>query len=340
MENIILKKLINKNAYTPPMTQDYIPDVVKRLLSKIQTEDCPNIVLFGFSSNMKWLYRLLKEAGKNPLLCDWRPKYVGYDCGGEIVGIVDEFSEKKNCLLVLCVEKIDEMKEAMFYLFSKQLNKIPVIYDRSEYYNPYTQEEPYKSIVSKAQNRALSMISDDQLFDLIQYIRLTKDIPGDVVEFGSLYGGSGAIIAEALNVYGKKPLWLFDSFCGIPPSRYGLDYRWNNAFSDNSYSEVREAFQDLDNVKVIAGNIMSTHTMVENNISFGYLASDTLESGEVLLNFMWPKLSPGGIIAVCDYGSFPNCIPLTMYTDFFLKDKPDAFIFYPSKLGIFIMKKK
>ena len=95
----------------------------------------------------------------------------------------------------------------------------------------------------------------------------------------------------------------------------------------------------MKNVKVVKGNITETYNQVTNAISFGYLASDTIESGELLMNFMWPKLSPGGIICVCDYGSFPNAIPLTVYIDEFIKNiANEAFIFRNERCGIFILK--
>ena len=138
------------------------------------------------------------------------------------------------------------------------------------------------------------MISDSQLFDLIQFVEQTKDVCGSVVEYGSLHGGSGAVIAEAIKHFGEKPIWLFDTFSGIPESKYGLDHHWNGSFSDNSFAQVRDAFSDMHNVTVIKGNICDTYnTVCDGPISFGYLASDTLESGELLMNYMWPKLSPG-----------------------------------------------
>jgi len=288
---------------------------------------------------MKWLFRLLKEKYNEPVLCDWRKKFIGYDCGGEEIVSIDKIKNNKDTLLVICVEEIHNMKDSIRYLIDNKIDNLPVIYDRSEYHSPFHQEQPYKGIADRARKRAVSMISDAQLFDLIQFVRLTSHIEGDVVEYGSLHGGSGAIIVEAVNHYRKKPVWLFDSFEGIPKSRYGLDHCWNGSFSNNSYKEVKDAFNDCDHVNVISGNICETYNMVKNPISFGYLASDTLETGEVLLNFMWPRLSCEGIIAICDYGSFPNCLPLTVFTDKFFKDKTDAVMFHSSKVGIFITKK-
>jgi len=319
---------------------DYIPSVVQRLLKRIDAEEFSQIALYGFSDNMKWLFTLLRERKVDAILCDWRNEFIEYDCGGKDLVSVDSLNDNPNTLVVICVEEIQEMKGAIRYLIDNKMSKMPVIYDRSEDHSPYHQEQPYKGIAERARSRAISMIAEAQLFDLIQFIGLTKDVDGDVVEYGSLHGGSGAIISEAVKHFGEKPVWLFDSFAGIPKSRYGLDHRWAGSFSNNSFSEVKSAFKDMDNVTVVNGNICETYDTVKNDISFGYLASDTLETGELLLNFMWPKLSLGGIIAICDYGSYPNCVPLTVMTDKFFEDKPDAFIFHPTRVGIFIMKRE
>ena len=333
-------KYIEKKNYVPLQMEDYVPAVVQRLMHQIQIEQFSKIALYGFSDNLKWLFRLLQEQGVEPTLCDWRESFLEYDCGGKNLVSIKSLNDDPETLLVICVEEIHLLKSAVRYLMDNKINNIPVIYDRTEIHSPYHQEQPYKGIAEKATARARSMIPDAQLFDLIQFIKLTSHVDGDVVEYGSLYGGSGAMLVEAINHYGKKNVWLFDTFEGIPKSRYGLDHRWNGSFADNSYTEVKNIFKDCDNVKVVKGNICDTHTCVDNSISFGYLGSDTLETGELLLNFMWPKLSPGGIICVCDYGSYPNCIPLTVMTDKFLEDKQDAFIFHTASLGIFIMKRE
>ena len=331
----------HQNQFVPVVIEDYYPKVTGRLLNRILKIAPKNVVLFGFSENMKWLLRLLQENSITPVLTDWRDAYSSYDCGGYQMVAVEELSDSEDTLLVVCIEEINDLKDGINFLFNLGKPKIKIIYDRADDNIPFRQEQPDKEISDRARCRAISMISDEQLFDLIQYIDKTSDISGDVVEYGSLYGGSGAVIAEAVKYFGEKPVWLFDTFSGIPDSRYGLDYHWNGSFSDNSFSAVRDAFSDMSNVKVIKGNICETYNKVSNPISFGYLASDTIESGEILMNFMWPKLSPGGIICVCDYGSFPNAIPLTVYLDEFIKQIADeAFVFRLPRCGIFIMKNR
>ncbi len=328
-----------RTEFNPLQADDYVPATVRRLLARILREKFKRIALYGFGDNMKWLFRLLQESGRDAVLCDWRPKFIEYDCGGRQLVSVDSLNDDGDTLLVVSVEEINELKSAIRYLLDNGPVRMRTIYDRADPHLPFRQEQPYKAIGDRARARAKSMISDAQLFDLIQFIRMTADVPGAVAEYGTLHGGSGAVLAEALNFYGKKPLFLFDTFGGIPESKFGLDYRWSGAFSDNSYHEVKAAFSDLDNVTIIPGNILSTYNAISGPLSFGYLASDTLESGELLLNYMWSKLSIGGILAVCDYGSYPNCLPLTVACDRFFEDKKDALIFYPDSLGIFVIKR-
>jgi O-methyltransferase len=326
------------NSYTPLQIEDHIPKTVKRLLNKILDNSSKNIILYGFSINMKWLFRILKKKRIRVTLCDWRDNFSKYDCGGKKLIHIDKINDNPKNLIVVCIEEINLLKLSIRYLIKNNKKKTPIIYDRELRHNPIEQEEPYKGIYDKAILRARSMISKEQLFDLIQFVDQTKNINGDILEFGSLYGGSGAIIAEAIKVFGKKKLWLFDSFSGIPKSNFGLDYCWTDSFSDNSFSEVSAAFADLEFVKVVNGNICKTYKKFKGKISFGYLASDTLETGIILLNFMWKKLSVGGVLAVCDYGSYPNCLPLTTYVDDFFEKRKDAFIYKPDKSGFFARK--
>jgi hypothetical protein len=326
------------HQYKPLQRQDYISKFVKHLLLEIEKSKFSKINLIGFSEAMKWLSTLLREKGFKVTLYDWRKKYYEYDCGGIKLNNVKEIKNIKNNLLVICSEDLNEIKDCMKILIANNLNKIPVIYYYSYVHNPLRQVEPYRTIFLKAENRAKSMISDNQLFDLIQLVDLKKNIEGDVVEFGSLHGGSGAVLAESLNFFGKKNLYLFDTFSGIPRSKYGLDYRWDGSFSDNSYEEVKSKFLDLDYVKVIKGNINNTYKKLKNKISIGYIASDTLESGILLLNFIWKKLNNQGSIIVCDYGSFPNCIPLTVIVEKFIKENSPKSVYYTFPCGIIITK--
>lgn len=332
---------MKENEYIPLTIEDYIPNVVKRLYEKIKSDNFNKIVLLGFSDNMKWLNTIFKKNKTKLVLADWRNKFIGYDCGGEILISILDVENSEDNLIVVCNEKVNEIKDAINFIIDNNLLKPKYLFDNFISNDPFNHESPYKQIALKAKSRATSMITDDQLFDLIQFIEQTSEVEGDIVEFGSLHGGSGAVITEAVNYFTpNKKVWLFDTFQGIPKSKFGLDYHWDNSFMNNSYMEVSEAFKDLDNVKVIKGDLNQTYLKVKNKISFGYIASDTYESGILLLEFIWNKLNRGGIISICDYGSFPNCYPITVAVDRFVKNKKkEIFVFRPANLGFYILKK-
>ena len=59
------------------------------------------------------------------------------------------------------------------------------------------------------------------------------------------------------------------------------------------------------------------------------------------MKFLWSKLSVDGIICICDYGSFPNALPLTVFVDEFVeKIEDEVFTYRPDKFGIFLIKKR
>ncbi|MDG2147529.1 MAG: TylF/MycF/NovP-related O-methyltransferase [Flavobacteriaceae bacterium] len=330
-----------KSEWTPIVKEKYISKVVRRLIEKMDFEKFQKIILFGFSDNMKWIYRIMKENNKDLILCDWREKFIAYDCGGKQLLSILEIKNSSKYQVIVCLEDINEIKDSVRFIIENDLQKLNYVFDNQVPNFPFNYENPYNLIAQKAKQRAKSMISDEQLFDLIQFIDQTSSVEGDVVEFGSLHGGSGAIISEAVDCFSPgKNVYLFDTFKGIPKSKYGLDFHWINSFANNSFSEVKNAFKDMKNVNVIAGDINITYKKIKNNLSFAYIASDTYESGLLLLNYLWPKLNRGGILAVCDYGSFPNCYPLTVIVDLFFEDKKEEiFVYKPAKLGIFILKK-
>ena len=135
-----------KNHFIPVVVEDYYPKVTERLLNRILKIKPKKVALFGFSTNMKWLLRLLQENGITPLLTDWREKYSDYDCGGYQMISVAELDDDTDTLLVVCVEEINDLKDGINFIFNLGKHKIKVIYDRIDDNIPFRQENPFKGI--------------------------------------------------------------------------------------------------------------------------------------------------------------------------------------------------
>jgi hypothetical protein len=298
---------------------EYYPEIVKSLLSRLKGVDATRYALLGFSPTLRWLARLFVENSIEFDLYDANPQKYGYDCCNRIVKPFTDL-ECCNTPIVICSDDPLTIKDFILRIAGSKCSRNPIIYETIQEYNPLRQDEPFRTIIERAELRARSMISDFQLLDLIQLCKLTSNLTGDVVEFGSLYGGSGAVIAESLRIFGTRRLHLCDTFSGIPAPKYGFDERWNNSFADNSFAEVKSAFDDLDFVSVVRGDVFKTAESLKNPLSFIYIGTDTFGSAEFLLDLLWPKLQVGGIVHICDYGSYPNCLPITALCERFERD--------------------
>jgi hypothetical protein len=321
---------------------DHYPNTIKFFLNQLsKIKKSKKIVLLGYGENMKWLTRILHEKNRNFIISDFRTEFKNYECGKSKVADIQKIRLSKNSVLLICNDEICEIKKTMKFIhLNKKLKNLDVIYYSDLPNLPFLQIQELKEIFLNSKNLANSMISDDQLFDLIQYVRATKNVQGDIVEFGCFNGGSSAFIVNSSMKYSRhKKIYLFDTFSGIPKAYLGLDKFWSGTFANNSYSEVKKKFSNFSNVNIVKGDIMKKINLLKSKkISFCYLASDTLESGEKILNFIWSKLSVNGIICVCDYGSYPNCLPLTYYCDEFVSNKKNCSFFYTPRKGMYIQK--
>jgi len=316
---------------------EYYPEIVKMLLARIRQSNAERFALLGFSTPLKWLARILSENSVEFELYDTNETFVGYDCCNKYIKDFSEFA-CSSTPIVICSEDPIVVKKLILAIADTDYSENLIIYDTTQEYNPLRQDEPFKSIIARAEMRARSMISDSQLLDLIQLCKLTSGLTGDVVEFGSLYGGSGAVLAESLSFFGVRKLFLFDTFSGIPKAKYGFDQRWNNSFADNSFAEVRSCFSDLNFVEVVKGDIFKTADSLTKPLSLIYIGTDTYGSAEYLLDSLWPKLQVGGIVHICDFGSYPNALPITALCERFEQMNDSVTSFRTSHCGIYFQK--
>jgi len=317
---------------------DHIPKNSKLLLNKLLNLDFTKISLVGFSDDLKWLKTLLDKKEFVTTIYDWRKEFFDYDCGDQKIQNILNLKKNETDVIVLCWNELSMLKESIIFLKNKGFFDIPIIYEISTENDPGSQLEPYKTIIKKGKKIAPSMAENNQLMDLIQFVDNTKHVDGDIVEFGTFCGGSASVIAAASEFFSKnKSVWTFDTFGGIPKNNYGVDFRWSNQFANNSYQEVKNALSEYKMVKVIKGNILTEYTKMPDRLSFAFLDCDTYEAAETLLPYIWDRLSDNGVIAICDYGNYPNCMPITVMVDEFFKDK-NIFKYKVPTLGFFCIK--
>jgi O-methyltransferase len=171
-----------------------------------------------------------------------------------------------------------------------------------------------------------TMTSIERMYALYQAVRHVHaaSVPGDVVECGVWRGGSSMLAALTLDSLGdrERRIWLYDTFEGMPPpadvdrSLTGQHAKELLERTDAAGERTR-AVAGLDEVK---SNLATTgypterlhfvEGMVEDTIpavapeeiSILRIDTDWYESTRHELLHLWPRLSPGGVLIVDDYG--------------------------------------
>lgn len=169
------------------------------------------------------------------------------------------------------------------------------------------------------------MTSPERVFALRSAVRyiVQNGIPGDIVECGVWKGGSMMAVARTLLELGDRTrvLHLFDTFEGMPaPTASDVDYAGEeaqerlhrsgkdaNVWAIAPLEQVKRAVlsvgYDPDKFRFVQGRVEDTIPgEAPSAISLLRLDTDWYESTRHELVHLFPRLSPGGVLIIDDYG--------------------------------------
>lgn len=176
--------------------------------------------------------------------------------------------------------------------------------------------------------RPFTMTSRERMYaaySAARYVAL-NGVPGDIVECGVWKGGSAMIMAMALAAAGQtdRDLYLYDTFEGmVEPGEKDTSYLgesareiWQQHRSGDSpvnmwcYSPREEVAQNLratgypeSRIRLVKGKVEDTiPTEAPVGIALLRLDTDWYESTRHELQHLYPRLSPGGVLIIDDYG--------------------------------------
>ena len=121
---------------------------------------------------------------------------------------------------------------------------------------------------------------------------------GDVLEVGAYRGGTARLLARALP---RRTVWTCESFEGLRPGERdcgGVAGR----FADCDPVDVRTYLPD--NARLLAGRFPETAPDVP--LALLHFDADLYEPCKAALAWAWPRLAPGGVVFLDDYGR-PDC---------------------------------
>lgn len=206
--------------------------------------------------------------------------------------------------------------------------------------------------------RESTMTSRERQYALYQAVQYVADnhIEGDIVECGVWKGGSSMISALALKEKKQtdRKLYLYDTFAGMSaPTKEDVSLhgtkaqgKWESlADGDKNlwdYASLQEVKDNLaatgypkENLIFVPGKVEDTipATMPER-IAVLRLDTDWYASTKHELEYLFPRLVPGGVLIIDDYGHWKGA---RQAVDEYLATQPPLFlarIDYTGRIGI------
>lgn len=209
---------------------------------------------------------------------------------------------------------------------------------------------------------SLTMTSPERILSLIRAVDYLcrQGIAGDIVECGVWRGGSMAAVARTLLEHGdhQRPLWLYDTFTGMSePTADDVDFRGQAAegllaseqinrqqresiWCVSPLEQVQRTMADTgypsDRIHYIVGKVEETLvSQSPGSIALLRLDTDWYESTRCEMETLFPRLVPGGVLIVDDYGHWEGC---RRAVDEYLRDQGIPMLLqridYTGRLGI------
>ena len=170
-----------------------------------------------------------------------------------------------------------------------------------------------------------SLLSAFEQYLIYSVARGQSKRPGAMAEVGVFRGGSAKLICE---VKGDKPLHLFDTYEGLPPSSQadrGVHREKQYACSLEEIQEYLRGYENLHFHKGIFPD--SAAGLPEQTYCFVHFDVDLYEGTKGCLEYFYPRMERGGIMISHDYGILAGVEQA--FHEFF-EDKPEEIIDQPT----------
>ena len=199
----------------------------------------------------------------------------------------------------------------------------------------WTTDKAFQSLYRQLGDNVL--LSEVRCFILWQFVKVAARREGEAAEIGVYQGGTARLLSKTLSNTGKT-LHLFDTFSGMPATDPSRDIVQEGDFRDTSLQTVREYLGDCENVEFHPGFFPDTGRVVEaKRFSFVHIDVDIYQSVKDCCEFFYPRMSPGGIMLMDDYGS-RNCPGVRQAAEEFFHNKLEFPCYLPSGQSIVIME--
>jgi O-methyltransferase len=186
-------------------------------------------------------------------------------------------------------------------------------------YSPWNVDTEFQRIYQSIKSNTL--VDEYRCYELWQLVKQSAKLDtGSIIEIGVWRGGTGALIAQSAIQHGiNEKVYLCDTFQGVVKAgSKDSDYR-GGEHSDTSKHTVEDLVHHklkLHNAMILEGVFPdeSCHTVDGKVFRLCHIDVDVYQSAKDIVDWIWDKLVPGGIIVYDDYG-FCGCDGITKHVD-------------------------
>ena len=186
-------------------------------------------------------------------------------------------------------------------------------------YSPWNRDTAFRA--AYAEIEPYTLVDVYRCYELWQLVEQTAGLGrGSLVEIGVWRGGTGALIARRAAICGiPDKVFLCDTFTGVVKAGARDSLYRGGEHADTSRQDVEDLLHDrlgLDNAEILEGIFPDeTGPGVEHlDFRFCHIDVDVYQSARDIVDWIWPRIVPGGIVVYDDYGSF-NCGGITAHVE-------------------------
>ena len=173
-------------------------------------------------------------------------------------------------------------------------------------YLPWRADATFHRLHHEVSGHTLVPVS--RLYELYDLVGQLAGLPGDLLEVGVWRGGSGCLIAaQAARTDPKAAVFLADTFSGVVKAGERDPNYGGGEHSDTSEATVRAlgAQLALTNIDLLVGTFPddTAAAIAHRRFKLAHIDVDTYRSAADVTQWVWPRLSVGGVLVYDDYGT-------------------------------------
>jgi O-methyltransferase len=205
-------------------------------------------------------------------------------------------------------------------------------------YSPWLDDHRFREIFERL--RPHTLVDECRCYELWDLVGQAGHLTGSLLEVGVWRGGTGALIAHRAKLLpGAPTTYLCDTFAGVvKATNMDSTYR-GGEHADTSEQHVRDLLSELaiDNAEILVGVFPDEHkeTIANERFRFVHVDVDVYKSARDIVDFVWPRIAVGGVVAFDDFG-FVACDGIAKLVEEYRGDRDKLVIYNLNGHGLVV----